>query len=177
MKKTSKTTAKLIAAFLLIVAIVIAAVFVSRFKTDGKVTETASYESPTITIEQVEAHPGDEVKVPIKIAQSPGIAACRLILEYDNESLELKSLTYGEKFAENGEEPAKLTNPVPLVWSQLENVTGDELFAELTFKVSKDAEVSKVCPVKIRYVEGDLINLEEDTVDFAVDNGSIKIIK
>ena len=184
----SKKIAKPAIAILLIVALSAITFFACHRETGGtktegietdgsKTVETTEYESPTITVERVEAHPGDEVKVPVRFMQSPGIAACRLIVEYDNESLELKSVSYGGAFAENGEEPAKLTGPVPLTWSQLENITGDELFAELTFKVKKDAEVHNVYPVTVRHAAGDLVDIDEKEVDFAIENGSIEIIK
>lgn len=139
--------------------------------------EEPVYTSPTIVVGQAEAHQGDTVTLPVHIYQSPGIAACRLIVEYNNEFLEMQSYTYGEAFSKEGDEPARLTSPVPFSWSQLESVTGDELFAELTFTVSKYAEISESYPVTVRYAEGDLIDIDENPVEFTVENGSVAVIQ
>lgn len=138
-------------------------------------TTEPAYTEPTIVIDQVKAKAGDTVTVGIYLKQSPGIAACRFLLEFDNENLELQTLTYGPAFAENGEEPAKNTSPMSLMWSQLENVTGDQLFAELTFRVSEDAKLFSVLPITVKYAPADLINLEEEDVAFSVENGFIEI--
>ena len=136
-----------------------------------------TYTEPTITVGRVEVHGGDTVSVPIMFRKSPGIAACRLLVEFDNENLELQSLSYGPAFSENGEEPGKTTSPMPLTWSQLENVEGDELFAELVFRVNEEAKLFSVFPITVRYAHDDVVDLDEEEISFAVENGSIEIVK
>lgn len=141
------------------------------------VIETTEYTDPTIVVEQVEAKPGETADVKIHLENSPGIATCRLIVEFDNENMELLSYAYGEAFAEDGEEPATLSSPVPFTWCKLENFEGDGMFAELTFKVKDDVDAPRIFPVAIKYAASDLIDIDENEVEFVVENGSISTIK
>lgn len=171
---TKKSTALLMAAALVLMFTA------CRSKQPASVTESAetecAYSEPTIVVDQVKANAGDTVVVRIQLKQSPGIAACRFLLEFDNANLELQTLTYGPAFAENAEEPERYTSPTVLTWSQLEDVAGDQLFAELTFRVSEDAKLFSVVPITVRYTPADLINLEEEKVLFSIENGAIEIV-
>ena len=142
--------------------------------TDAVISES---ETPTIVVGSAEAHPGDTVVLPIYVMHSPGIAACRLVVEYDNENLVLESVAYGSAFAENGEEPVHLKSPFILAWSQLDNLVGNELFAELTFKVDDEAKTLRSFPVTITCAPADLINIDEIEVEFTIENGSISTVK
>ena len=133
--------------------------------------------NPRIILGSAEAHPGDEVVVPVEVAESPGIAAFRLVVEYDEDSLTLLDVSYGPAFIKNGEEPARLTSPFMLAWSQLENLEGDAVLAELTFKVSDKAKVFRSFPVTITCTPADLINIDEEEVPFAIENGSISTVR
>ena len=147
--------------------------------TSGSPAESTEvvYANPTIIVDRVQAHPGDEVSVHIMRKQAPGIAACRLLVEFEKDSLELQSVSYGSAFAENGEEPGRNTSPVPLTWSQLDNIVGDELFAELRFRVSDVVKPFRVLPITVKYAPADMVNLDEEEVVFTVEDGSVEIVK
>lgn len=169
---------------LLAVSVLITALTACNSEKQGKTTSGSPAEStevvyanPTIIVDRVQAHPGDEVSVHIMLKQSPGIAACRLLVEFEKDSLELQSVSYGSAFAENGEEPGRNTSPVPLTWSQLDNIVGDELFAELRFRVSDVVKPFRVLPITVKYAPADMVNLDEEEVVFTVEDGSVEIVK
>lgn len=140
-------------------------------------TTVPNYSDPTIVVDTVEAHAGDTVTVKVSFVQSPGIAGCRLILEFDNENLILDQLQYGNTFIDDAEMPGDLNSPTVLSWCKLDNVDGDHTFAELTFQISDSAKIFSVFPITVFYADGDMVDLDENNVDFAIMNGSITIGK
>lgn len=154
---------------------------------DGKVTTKDSYilklvseaaqreitTDPTIIADTVAAGAGDTVEISVRIKNNPGIAAAILSVSYNTEALSLINVAYGDDFASGGEEPNIDAQPVNLVWSATEENKNDGTLAILTFKVENDVKLGSVVPVKIIYKNGDICDLNENNVEFAVERGRI----
>ncbi len=112
---------------------------------DAPVTpDEPTYTEPTVVIPTIEAKAGDEISVPVKLVNNPGLVSALIKVGYDANVLELVAKpTPGEDFpAGNFSYSQKLTNnPYTINFCNAiaeENYTG-ELFATLTFKVKDDA--------------------------------------
>lgn len=132
--------------------------------------------TPTIQIESKTASPGGTVDVQIRLKDNPGIAAVAVDVAYDASVLTLQNLTYGPDFAADGEAPETYKSPLRLVWSSLSNVTSDAVFATLTFLVKESAVAGTKTEISLSYIEGDVINIDEEDVTFEVQNGGIEVV-
>ena len=132
--------------------------------------------TPTIQIESKTASPGGTVDVQIRLKDNPGIAAVAVDVAYDSSILTLQNLTYGPDFAADGEAPETYKSPLRLVWSSLSNVTSDAVFATLTFLVKESAVAGTKTEISLSYIEGDVINIDEEDVTFEVQNGGIEVV-
>lgn len=158
---------------------------------DGRITTRDSYilklvadaaqremtVDPTIISDTVTAGAGDTVEVSVRIKNNPGIAAAILSVSYNTEALSLTSVAYGDGFSSGGEEPNIGMQPVSLVWSATEEQNRDGTLTILTFKVGENIKLGSVIPVKITYRNGDICDLNENNVAFAVDIGRVIIVK
>ena len=126
-------------------------------------------------VEKVSGYAGDEVTVDINVNNNPGIATAKVTVTYDSDVLELKSITNGtvmEGALYQG--PQYLESPFSLSWVVLENKTSDGVLATLTFAIKDSAELGDAS-IELTYNPKDVINLEEEPVTFAVENGSVTV--
>lgn len=131
--------------------------------------------TPTFVVSSATAEPNDTVNVTINIKNNPGIASAKLVVTYDS-ALTLESVTYGKNLGGMTQQPYKLTSPVILNWiSAFTNLTTDEIYATLVFRVSSSATAGKHT-VSVTYDEDDVYNLNENNVYFAVENGCVTVI-
>jgi hypothetical protein len=126
-----------------------------------------------ITFGDLSAKAGDEVIVPITIENNPGIASFRFRVAYDMDALELLSvekgflLTSGTLASTTNKEAETMT----FHWFADNNVTGDGEIVCLKFKIGQNA-----CgdyPLKVTYLENDIVNENLIAVPFTVTEGRI----
>lgn len=132
--------------------------------------------TPTIRIESRTARPGGTVDVEIQLEDNPGIAGIAVNVAYDASVLTMQNLAYGPDFAADGEAPEDYDSPIRLVWSSLSSVSGDAVFATLTFLVKEEAAAGTETGISLSYTEGDIINIDEEDVNFEVQNGGVEVV-
>ena len=128
-----------------------------------------------ITFGQVSGRAGDEVVVPVKIVNNPGIATFRFRVSYDVNSLEFVSaekgsvLTSGTMSNTTNAEEETMT----FLWYSVSNVTGDGEIALLKFKILN--ENKSEYPVTVKYLPEDLLNEDWQQIPYTVNDGKISI--
>ena len=139
----------------------------------------AQYEattSPVIVVSSTSAKAGDSVDVEICLRNNPGIATAILKANYDSSVLTLNSFEYGSLFQSGGEAPQNLNSPVTLAWSSSEgNISGDVTYAVLHFTAAADTQAGSTTSVEVSYADSDIINLDENDVEFQIISGTVLI--
>ncbi len=156
----------------------ILSVFLSCILIFSPITSVITYAitGPTISVESVKIQPGKSVEVDISLNNNPGIASMVCNVSYDTNVLALTNVAYGDDFASKGVEPYINGSPVKLVWSDVTEQTTDSVFATLTFTVSDTAESGTTTNVTLSYSQGDICDIDENDVDFTIENGTITIV-
>lgn len=131
---------------------------------------------PVIEVSSAQARPDGEFSVDISFKNNPGIAAALIRVSYDETLLTMTALKYGEAFEKNGDMPPELSSGTILLWNDLKNLTGDAVFATLTFHVNADAPGDVTTKIEVTYAPSDIIDLDENDVSFNVINGVVDII-
>ncbi|MBE6530457.1 MAG: hypothetical protein E7680_07705 [Ruminococcaceae bacterium] len=130
--------------------------------------------APAFVVSNTNAAPGSQVDVEISVCNNPGIASIKLSVIYDSE-LVLDAITYNSSIGGQSQEPQTKTSPVTLNWfNGGENSNGDWVFATLHFTVP--SEISDgTYPISVTYEADNVYNIAEENLDFAIENGAIKV--
>ena len=135
-------------------------------------------EEATIVVSDVEGKAGDTVSVTVSIKNNPGIISARLRLGYDADALELVEAVNGD-FASAGYSYGEVeNNPFAINWclATLKVDDTSELLTTLTFKI-KDGAAAGEYPLTLTILDPeDFYNVAWDTVEFALDNGSVTVV-
>lgn len=140
-------------------------------------TIKAQYENttePLIVADSTVAGAGKQIKVNISLKNNPGIAVSALDVDFDSDILTLDAVTYGELFQEGGEMPP-LVNPVRLTWSSVSNVSGDAVYATLTFTVKDTAQTGASASINVSYQDGNISDFDENMIVFQTRSGSVTV--
>ena len=137
---------------------------------------------PTIVVSDAEASAGQEVSVTIALKNNPGIASMMLYVEYDTTALTLKKVKDTGLLSGQVHPSSMEVYPYPLTWendSINENLTVNGNIVTLTFDVADNITTKKVVDINVSYdnSEYDIYDVDLNTVDFAVDNGTVTIDK
>lgn len=145
----------------------------------------AQYEkstAPIINVSNVEVSAGDkDVEVAISVENNPGFLGMILSLEYNDNSLSLKSVRNGDAVSSvlSLTKPRTLENGCTFAWDGVE-IKDDQVkdgdILILTFDIH-EAALSGNYPIKVSYKNGNIINNELSTISFDVINGNIKVGK
>ena len=129
--------------------------------------------TPTIVVDKVSAKAGDTVKVNISLKNNPGIASMKLKVSFGT-AMTLTAVDYNSAMGGQTQQPQTMTSPVTLNWfNGTANTTGDKVFATLTFKVGSKAKGANA--ITVTYNADDVYNINEDNINFAIENGSITV--
>ena len=134
---------------------------------------------PTILIEDFNAISGHNVSVNIEVENNPGISSAIFALVYDNDAMTLTNVELDQSFGGIlAPLPDEAKSPVSLVWydQNMRNNTNNGTMFKLTFAISEDVEAGEIYDVVINYVPGNIINIDEENVNFQIDNATVKII-
>ena len=131
---------------------------------------------PTIVVGNAEAAPGETVRIPIELANNPGVVVMGIMVGYD-ENLTLLG------FEDTGLLPGQLhstviENPQPLFWGNTTsgNCTENGVIIYLEFKVADDAAPGTYSiTVTYDYENYDIYNYDGEPVEFAVQNGAVTV--
>ncbi|MBQ8174886.1 MAG: leucine-rich repeat protein, partial [Clostridia bacterium] len=145
---------------------------------DLTVTAQYTYHStePTVIVSSATASVGESVTVVVQILNNPGVAGAKFKLQY-NDELTLTAAAAGKAFSDlDYTAPAALVNGCPFNWDSLDAESNvDGTFLTLTFTVGDGASVGDVLAVSASYVEGDVYNVELESVSLDIVNGSITV--
>lgn len=127
----------------------------------------------TITVDKVNARPGDDVKVPISIADNAGICGATLKITYA-KGLVLTDITKGSALGSLAmTKPGKLSaNPVNIVWDGLESDCTNGVIVTLGFK-APDAVGNY--DISVSYEDGDVVDGNLNPVNLATKPGCITV--
>ena len=133
---------------------------------------------PTITVDAVEANPGDTVTINVSISGNTGIAGALIGVSYDSK-LTLVSAENGDAFGSlSFTKPGKLGNPAKFLWDSESGASKkDGTVLKLTFKVADNAEKGTVLKVNASCKSGDFYDSDMDTVEVNSVNGGVNIAK
>ena len=131
---------------------------------------------PTIVVGNAEAAPGETVRIPIELANNPGVVVMGIMVGYD-ENLTLLG------FEDTGLLPGQLhstviENPQPLFWGNTTsgNCTENGIIIYLEFKVADDAAPGTYSiTVTYDYENYDIYNYDGEPIEFAIQNGAVTV--
>ncbi len=115
-----------------------------------------------LELESVDAKPGEEITIPIKFSNNPGVWAINLIANYDDELLTYVSCENGNLFDECESHASGETFRALFMQSDITNVDKSGKVGSITFKVSENAAAGKYT-VKISEATS-ICNIDEVTV-------------
>lgn len=129
----------------------------------------------TLQVESVSAMPGSTVEVKIDLKNNPGLASLKFNVAYD-DVLTLTNVEFNSEFGSYVTAPTPYKNPQPIsMISPLADVNVSGNFCTLTFTVSDEAADNYDANISISYDADDVFNVNYDSVDLTVTNGSVKV--
>ena len=137
---------------------------------------------PTLSLSQVQAQTGENVKMQLSIEGNPGIIAMRVFVQYDASVLQLVSAENGEIFEDNcatfGKDIA--ANPYTMLWDdslRTTDITANGTLAVLTFHVLPSAKAGTTT-VTLAYDDFSVFDCRLSLVaPFTMQNGSVNVTK
>ena len=134
-------------------------------------------EDPTIVVSDVEGKAGETVQVTVSMKNNPGIVSTKVEVGYDASVLEFVGAEDGDFNVKGYSYSDDSRNPfiINWCWANGDNET-TELLATLTFKIKDDAAAGTY-PLTLTYDnEGDIYDVNFDTVIFDAAEGSVTVI-
>ncbi len=130
----------------------------------------------TLSVPDVEAKAGEEVKVTVNVSNNTGLASLKVNVNYDSV-LTLMGVEFNSAFGSMVTAPEPFANPEPLTMiSPLSDVSANGVFATLTFKVAENAQNGYKANITLIYDEDDIYDGNYDNVATNVVNGSVTVI-
>lgn len=134
---------------------------------------------PTISLSAGTASAGQTVEIDLSLANNTGIVSMMLSLDYDQSALKLIAVSDKKVLGTTVHGNDLTAVPYTLCWANdtaMQNYMANGVIATLTFEVSQSAE-AKVYPISVTYDNSqfDIFDVDLNTVDFAVSNGSITV--
>ena len=126
-----------------------------------------------ISVGNVKAKIGSEIKVPINISDNPGICGAALSVSYD-KSLKLSGISYGEALTSlTMTRPGNLlSNPIKIIWDGLEADNTNGSIAILSFITPNEAGEYNI---SVAYEQGDIVDGNLDPIKINTKSGTITV--
>ncbi|MBQ9438497.1 MAG: Ig-like domain-containing protein, partial [Lachnospiraceae bacterium] len=126
-----------------------------------------------------EAAQGETVTIPVSITENPGITAFSLVISFNKDALELKSIEKGEMLSKGAFSSETVSDKPYAKWSagNSENlIEGTGTLFQLTFQAAEDAALGTY-PVEIGYKDsdGDVKDADGKKVTVGFTAGNIKV--
>lgn len=144
------------------------------------ITVTAEYElnvsDPTIVVSNATASAGEtNVEITVALKNNPGVTSLFMEIAFDDDALDLVSMTYNGEIGGTGIPNASTASPITAYWAEgFNDVTGDWTFVTLIFNVS-DAALAGDYDITVSYNENDIFNAAEIDIAFDIINGKITV--
>ena len=142
------------------------------------VVRAAEQPATTISVQNIDAAPGDTVTMAVTVRNNPGILGAVLQITYD-EGLTLKSATNGDAFAKlSMTKPGSLTSPCRFSWDGIEINPSDVKDGEilvLNFEVSDGIEPGRKLAVNVTGNEGAVLDGDLNSVSVAYVSGAVTV--
>ena len=143
---------------------------------NGSITRQGEEVKPTpaISVADVIAKQGEQVKVPINISGNIGICSATISIAYDSR-LTLSNIQQGSALSSlSMTVPKDLSqNPFKLVWDGVEGDKSNGTAAILTFIAPQN---TGIYDVSISYNNGDIVDGNLSPVDMKIKQGQIKVV-
>lgn len=146
-----------------------------------RIEQAAKSNLPTIIVSDVQAKPGEKVTVTAVLVNNPGILGMSMTLSYDESIMKLIGVKNGEAFQDvlTMSNSKKFENGCVFLWDgekieQDQILDGDILILE--FQILESAPAGK-SPVLLIGDEDGTVDKDLQTLDIAVENGFITIVK
>ena len=135
-----------------------------------------SYTEPTIVVSSAEASAGaTNVEITVSLKNNPGVTSMLLQIAFDDDVLDLASMTYNTEIGGTGIPLQSTASPVKVYWAEgFTNVTGDWVLVTLNFNISNSATAGDY-GITVTYNADDVFNADEVNVDFDIINGKITV--
>ncbi len=131
---------------------------------------------PTIIVSSADASAGaTNVEITVALKNNPGITSLLMQIAFDDDALDLVSMTYNADIGGTGIPLQSKASPVKAYWADgFNNVTGDWVFITMKFNVSASAAAGDYS-IALTYQPDDVYNADEINVDFDIINGKITV--
>ena len=131
----------------------------------------------TITIGKANANPGDEeIYIPVRIDNNPGISAVTVAFTYDSSVLEYKKFKQGRAFTDGimlKEHPNKNLIKIALV-EKYDDSTNNEEILTMIFKVKEKANTD-FYEIGLKYSSGDIVNKKLASIMPKIISGGVDV--
>lgn len=139
----------------------------------------AAYAAGTadISFGQVYGERGEQITIPVKITNNPGIASFRFRIAYNTDALTFVS-AYEADLMNAGTLNAAFQpedGELAVTWFHVENISGDGVLFYLVFEISDSAQGKY--PLEVRYLPEDVVNASWSQVDCDVAKGSVTVVE
>lgn len=132
-----------------------------------EVTPVPTDQDFTVYADAVSAKAGEEVVIPICMANNQGIMGFKFHLTYDADVLTPVSVETGTLIPANtifeSNEDISTTNSFDVLWAGIDDISGDGCLFNLTFQVAEDATAGRTS-VQIGYSQPDTFNVDYEDV-------------
>ena len=135
--------------------------------------KTVGVNDPQIIVESKSARKGEEVILNLNVKNNPGFNSASIRIDYDKNVMTLENAELGELYASC---TPSYDNLPYITFYGPRNITSDGLLLKLIFKIKDNAESGDYA-VGVTYSEGDIANVAEDDVNFAIISGKISVTK
>lgn len=156
------------------------AVTLLAFALSGATITASAGETPSINVSDSTGRVGELIDISVSLTDNPGITTMRLNVEYDEAVLKLvKAVDKGVLGKAVHNPGPDLHSPYILFWTNgtsRTNYTANGDIATLQFEILKDAVDSPVT-VTYDFDRYDILNAEDQKVDFRINNGLVSTIK
>ena len=166
MTKTLKSTLAVLLAIVLLISAM-------------PITASAAASDMKITVSTKNAMAGQTVEIDVAVSNNPGVAAISLDIDYDKDNLTLLGFTYNDLALSGASTtPYNASASIPCLFmvNGTQNITGDFVFATLTFEVKADAQENIAAPITLSYDPDNIYDITEENIDCEIVNGAVNII-
>lgn len=125
--------------------------------------------SPQIFLESKKVTTGQQFTVKVEVKNNPGFNTASVKIVYDTEKLKLISAELGESFATGA--TVSYDNLPYVTFIRANNITSDSTVLLLSFEAINVGESN----ISLEFSNGDISNVDEEDVNFAVVDGKITV--
>lgn len=139
-------------------------------------TTSVQDEIPTICISSTDGRTGGIASVDISLKNNPGVAIMIFDVQYDSTALSVENVVFNKDFGGETGVSSITQNPLTISYDNTENQSEDIVFATINFLVKANARVGSSAKISINYDDNNIIDIDENAVDFEIEDGIVSIL-